>query len=277
MTSDDEFITRLTGFELTKKEALLYLHLLKYGPKTPSPIAKSLKTYREDVHRTLTRLTEKGMVRPSLDSPAVYIAIDPSTAVESILKQRESELREMKQRKRERRELLQPRRSQSSDKASTCKIIKSIKELVTVSMPLIDSMQEEWLVAAPAYLTVIASFFGVNDAACEFIKRGGKVRAIIDISYQVIEPVREMIAIGEEVRHVDEHGLTFVVFDRRISISAINAAVKRISINEPVSGLWTDDAVYAQYLASTFEMLWEQAIPAEQRIQQLLQQGPPQS
>jgi sugar-specific transcriptional regulator TrmB len=217
------------------------------------------------------------MVRPSLDSPAVYIAIDPSTAVESILKQRESELREMKQRKRERQELLQPRRSRSSDKASTCKIIKSIKELVTVSMPLIDSMQEEWLVAAPAYLTVIASFFGVNDAACEFIKRGGKVRAIIDISYQVIEPVREMIAIGEEVRHVDEHGLTFVVFDRKISLSAINAAVKRISLNEPVSGLWTNDPVYAQYLSSTFQMLWEQAIPAEQRIQQLLQQGPPQN
>jgi hypothetical protein len=25
------------------------MHLLKYGPKTPSPIAKSLKTYRENV------------------------------------------------------------------------------------------------------------------------------------------------------------------------------------------------------------------------------------
>lgn len=86
-----------------------------------------------------------------------------------------------------------------------------------------------------------------------------------------------MIAIGEEVRHIDEHGVTFVVFDRKISISAINAEVKRISLNEPVSGLWTDDPAYAQYLTSTFEMLWKQAIPAEQRIEQLLQQGPPKS
>ena len=55
----------------------------------------------------------------------------------------------------------------------------------------------------------------------------------IDISYQVIEPVREMIAIGEEVRYIDQHGIMFVVFNRRICKSAINAEVKRISLNGP--------------------------------------------
>ena len=276
MAADEEFTSRLIGFGLSEKEALLYLHLLKYGPKTPSPLAKSLHTYREDVHRTLSSLIEKGMVRPSLDSPTTYTAVDLNTALESALKKQESELREMETRKRELEELSQQQRFRPSDEVSTFKIIKSIKELVATSMPLIESLQEEWLIAAPAYLTVIASLFGVNDAAYEFIKRGGKVRAIIDISYQVIEPVREMIAIGEEVRHIDEHGVPFVVFDRKISISAINAEVKRISLNEPVSGLWTDDPTYAEYLVSTFEMLWRQSIPAEQRIQELLEQGPPQ-
>ena len=277
MASDDEFTHRLIGFGLSEKEAQLYLHLLKYGPKTPSPLAKSLHTYREDVHRTLTSLIEKGMVRPSLDSPTVYAAVDLDTALGSALQKQQSELREMEERKRELQELSQQQRFRPSDEVSTFKIIKSIKELIAVAMPLIDSMQEEWLIAAPAYLTIVASLFGVNEAAYDFIKRGGKVRAIIDISYQVIEPVREMIAIGEEVRHIDQHGITFVVFDRKISISAINAEVKRISLNEPVSGLWTDDPAYAQYLASTFEMVWRQSVPAEQRIQELLERGPPQA
>ena len=277
MTTDDEFTRRLIGFGLSEKEAQLYLHLLKYGPKTPSPLAKSLQTYREDVHRTLTSLIEKDMVRPSLDSPTVYAAIDLDTALGSALQKQQSELREMEARKRELQELSQQQRFRPSDKVSTFKIIKSIKGLIAVAMPLIDPMQEEWLIAAPAYLTVVASLFGVNDAAYEFIKRGGKVRAIVDISYQVIEPVREMIAIGEEVRHIDQHGIMFVVFDRRISISAINAEVKRISLNEPVSGLWTDDPAYAQYLASTFEMVWGQSVPAELRIQELLERGPPQA
>jgi len=275
MDTDDEFARRLIGFGLSEKEALVYLHLLKYGPKTPSPLAKSLKTYREDVHRTINTLIEKGMVRPSLDSPTVYAAIDLDTALASALKKQESELREMEKRKRELQELSQQQRFRPSDEVATFKIIKSIKELVAVSMPLIEAMQEEWLIAAPAYLTVIASLFGVNDAAYEFIKRGGKVRAIIDISYQYIEPVREMLSIGEAVRHIDRHGLMFVVFDRKICISAINAEVKRVSLNEPVSGLWTDDPAYAQYLAATFEMVWNQATDAEERIQQLLKEGPP--
>jgi predicted transcriptional regulator len=65
MTEDDNFILRLMRFGLNEKEAQVYFHLLKYGPKTPSPLAKSLKTYREDVHRTLASLIEKGMVRPA--------------------------------------------------------------------------------------------------------------------------------------------------------------------------------------------------------------------
>jgi sugar-specific transcriptional regulator TrmB len=277
MDDDVAFITRLIGFGLSEKEARTYLHLLKYGPKTPSPLAKSLNTYREDVHRTLTSLIDKGMCHPSLDSPTIYAAVDLNTALESALQKQQSELREMEARKRELQELSKQQRFRPSDEVSTFKIIKSLKELVAVSMPLIDSMQEEWLVAAPAYLTVVASLFGVNDAAHEFIKRGGKVRSIIDISYQVIEPVREMIAIGEEVRHIDEHGIMFVVFDRKTCISAINAKVNRISLSAPVSGLWTDDPAYAQYLASTFEMLWNQAIDAEERIQQLLKEGPPEA
>jgi sugar-specific transcriptional regulator TrmB len=277
MTSDDEFTSRLIGFGLSEKEAQLYLHLLKYGPKSPSPLAKSLKTYREDVHRTLTSLIEKGMVRPSLDAPTIYAAVDLDTALEAALKKHESELREMEARKRELQQLSQQQQFRPSDEVATFKILKTMKELLAVSAPVIDEMQKEWLMVTPAYLSVIASRFGVNDAASAFIKRGGKVRVIIDISHQYIESVREMIAIGEEVRHVDQHGITFTVYDKRISISTINREVEGFSLEAPICALWTDDPAYAEYLASTFEMLWAQAVPAEERIRELLEQAPPQT
>lgn len=273
--TDDEFTSRLIGFGLSEKEAQTYLHLLKYGPKTPSPLAKSLHTYREDVHRTLTSLIEKGMV--SLDSPTLYSAVDLDTALEAVVKKQESELREMEERKRELNELSQQQRFRPSDEVSTFKILKTNKELLAVSVPVINEMRKEWLIVTPAYLSVVASRFGVNDAASEFIKRGGKVRVIIDISHQYIEPVREMIAIGEEVRHVDQHGITFTVYDRKISISTINREVQRTSLDGPVCALWTNDTAYSEYLASTFEMLWAQAVPAEERIHELLERGPVQA
>jgi len=274
MTTEDEFTSRLIGFGLSEKEAHTYLHLLKFGPKTPSPIAKSLKTYREDVHRTLTSLIEKGMVRPSLDSPTIYAAVDLESALESAMKKHESELREMEVRKRELQELSKQQRFRPSDEVTTFKIIKSIKELVAAAIPLVDLMQEEWLVATPGLATVVASLFGVNDAAAAFIRRGGKVRTIVDISYPVIDNVRELLNIGEEVRHIDQHGVMFVVFDRKHSMTAIHNPT-HVSLSAPMTALWTDDPDYATYLASTFEMLWDRGIDAEERIQQLLEQGPP--
>jgi sugar-specific transcriptional regulator TrmB len=99
--------------------------LIKYGPKTPSPLVKSLHTYLEDVHRTLTSLIEKGMVYLSPDSPTVYAAVDIEVALEAVFKKQESELREMEARKQELQELALQQRFQPTDKVTTSKIITS--------------------------------------------------------------------------------------------------------------------------------------------------------
>jgi len=39
----------------------------------------------------------------------------------------------------------------------------------------------------------------------------------------------------------------------------------------------TDDPTYIKYLVSTFELLWKLAIPAAQRIEELLKEGAPQA
>jgi sugar-specific transcriptional regulator TrmB len=276
MDSNDEFIRRVMSFGLTEKEAECYSFLLKHGPKTPSPLAKSLHTYREDVHRTLNSLIDKGMVRPSLDSPTVYVAVDLDTALGSALKKHESELREMEARKRELHELAKQQHFRPSDEVSKFKIIKSIKELVAVMLSILDSMQEDWIMAVNSTAAVIASQFGINEAASQFIERGGSVRVILfDIPYSVIEIVQEMIDIGEDVRHFGQEGIMFTIFDRRICMSGINADITHFSLNQPIAALWTDDATYARYLTSTFETLWEQSTPAAERVKELLAEGPP--
>ncbi|MGZ4922278.1 MAG: TrmB family transcriptional regulator [Halobacteriota archaeon] len=275
MTDKDDFITHLMGFGLTEKEAQCYLYLLKYGPKTPSPLAKSLHTYREDVHRTLTVLIDKGMVRPSLNSPTLYTAVELDTALGSTLKKHEAALREMEARKRELEQLSQQQRFSPSDEVSTFKIIKTLKEFLTLIMPLATSLETEWLSVVPDTAIVVTSQFGFVPLEQEFIEGGGKIRSIVNITYPIVPTIRELLDIGEEIRHSNELGVLFTILDRRICISAINAELSRFTLDEPLTALYTDDPVYAQYLISTFELLWEQAIPAEERIQELLKQGPP--
>ena len=275
-TTDDDFITRLIGFGLSEKEARTYLYLLKYGPKTPSPLAKSLKTYREDVHRTLTGLIEKGMVRPSLDSPTVYAPVDLETALESALKKQESELREMEARKQELQELSKQQRFQPTDDVSTFRIIKSVKELVSATITLTSAAKNGFLYVVPGEMLAIASLFGINAEAKKIIEQGGSIRGISDVRYADIAPAQEVLDIREDLRHYNNYrGLYFAVVDRRHCVSAINVDINRIALDEPISMLWTNDPIYADYLTATFEVLWRQSAPAEQRIQELLQQGPP--
>jgi sugar-specific transcriptional regulator TrmB len=276
MDDDAAFVTRLIGFGLSEKEARTYLHLLKYGPKTPSPLAKSLKTYREDVHRTLTELIEKGMVRPSLDSPTIYAAVDLNTALEAALKKQESELREMEARKQELQELATRQRFRPSDEVSTFKIIKSVKEVVAAAVTLTSAAKNGFLFVVPAEMMVISSLFGINAEVTKVIEQGGSVRGITDINYADIAPAQEVLDLGEDLRHYDGYGgLYFAVVDGKHCVSAINVDISRISLNEPVSMLWTDDPTYAEYLTGTFEVLWEKSIPAAEQIQKLSARGPP--
>jgi sugar-specific transcriptional regulator TrmB len=272
MYTEATFIARLIGFGLSEKEARLYFQLLKYGPKPSSALTKALKTYREDVHRTLTSLIEKGMVRPSLDVPPSYVAVDLESALESALKKQESELREMEARKRELEELSTHHDFRPLNGVNTFKIIKSVKELISVELPLAKSAQEEILMAVPQKLVTIASLFGVTQEVGKFVARGGGVRGVTDFSYPGIEQMQKLLEIGEDWRHFNQYrGISFIVTDRKTSLTSINLDIRRISLNERIAVLWSDDPTYAEYLSGTFEVLWNQSVPSAQRIQELEQ------
>ena len=268
---------RASELGLSEKEAQLYLHLLKYGPKSPSPLAKSLKTYRVDVHRTLTDLIEKGMVRPSLDSPTIYAAVDLDAALQAAVKKQESELREMEARRRELQQLSKRQRFRPSDEVKTFKVIKSIKELVGIANALTTACENEVILVSPEEVIAVASLFGILDEIKKLIERGANFRMLTDVSYSAIEFVKEALDIGEEVRHLDGYrGVYFAVLDRKICLHGINLDIKHLSLNQPIAMLYTDDPTYADYLKETFEMLWQQSVPAARRIEELQKQGPPQ-
>ncbi len=277
MVDDSEFINKLIGFGLSEKEAQVYLLLLKYGSKTPSLLAKSLKTYREDVHRMLASLIDKGMVKPSLETPTVYAAVELEVALDAALKRHESEHREMEVRKQELEELSKQQRFRPSDEFATYKIIKSLKELVATGTSLVEALEKELMYVIPGNMLIVASLFGITGTK-KLIEHGGGVRVITNISYSTIEPIQQLLDIGEDVRHYDKYqGIYFGVWDRKSCLSAINVNIGHVSLDESVAVLWTDDSVYAEYLVSTFELLWEQAIPAAQRMEKLTKEGPPQA
>jgi hypothetical protein len=144
---------------------------------------------------------------------------------------------------------------------------------VSLAMPAVATTVEEWVVVCPAVFFVVASLYTIEEHK-KFIDRGGKIKVITDFSYEYLESVQQHLDIGVDVRQLTGYrGIMFSVFDKKISTSAINVDIDCISLDTPVSMVWTDDSAYAAYLMSTFEMLWEQAIPATRRIEELLKEG----
>ena len=198
------------------------------------------------------------------------------TALDVALKKHESELRDMEIRKSELQEMSRQQPFRPSDEFVTFKIIKNVKDLIAVVTSTVTSLEERFLWVAPGPVVVIASLYGINEVVKKLVERGGQVRGICDISHPIIEAVQELLDIDEDVRHFDQYqGIYLGVFDSKSGMSSINADFTRISLDEPVTALYADDQTFANYLASTFELLWEQAVPAAQRIEELLKAGPP--
>ncbi len=106
------------------------------------------------------------------------------------------------------------------------------------------------------------------------MQNGGTLRGITTVSPTNVEETRMRLSMGEDLRHSDPHYEFFmIVGDRQQSLSAINIGVQEYALDTPITAFWSEDPTYAEYLLTSFEDAWARAVPAEKRLQELLEQG----
>jgi hypothetical protein len=109
------------------------------------------------------------------------------------------------------------------------------------------------------------------------IEKGGRVRGITKISGASLDTVRKLLESGEELRHIDQFpGVFMLVGDNKESISSMNINAENLTLDDPTVAFWTDNSAQAEYLNSTFETVWNEAVDANKRINELLGQSSPQ-
>jgi hypothetical protein len=90
--------------------------------------------------------------------------------------------------------------------------------------------------------------------------------------------VRKRLDFGEDLRHSDQfHEIFMIVGDKQQSLSAINLGVQEYTLDTPLTAFWSESPDYAEYLLTSYENAWSDAVPAEERIRELLEQGPAQA
>jgi sugar-specific transcriptional regulator TrmB len=273
---DDDltFVQLLSMFGLRKKEAQLYVHLLKYGPKRVGDLARSMKTYREDVYRRCARLIDVGLATKIAEDSTRYVPVELNEALDAAFTAQEQELRRLQG---IRQRLIEDARSvfgHGTNNAHSFKVLKTVGEVVTAMSQLINSADTSIIFIAPPRFNLI-SMGGFLDHLRYAVARGVRVRGVFDVESKNLSAAREFLCCGVELRHCKEYrGVTMVVADGKRSVSLIYADLKTaFSLDEKIAALQSVSVMQAEFLKSAFEMSWEQAATAEKRINQLLQLG----
>ncbi|HYA33310.1 MAG TPA: hypothetical protein VEG65_04875 [Candidatus Bathyarchaeia archaeon] len=149
-------------------------------------------------------------------------------------------------------------------------IIHTVKDALAAGSTVIESAQRElvWLLP-PNYLDF--SFqYRIPDKSKALIERGGRVRGITRITEADLEQVHRLLDNGEELRHIDQFpGPFLMIGDDRDSISSMNVNAERLQLDDPTVAFWTDNKAQAEFLKATFESVWNNAVDAKKRLQEL--------
>jgi hypothetical protein len=149
-------------------------------------------------------------------------------------------------------------------------VINGVKDALAAALGILESEPKEvaWLV--PPSVHSLAMTLGFYEAVKALVKQGGASRGIVSVSRENIDEIRMSVESGEDIRHSDAiHEVFMYVGDKQKSVSALNIGAVEYTLDTPIAAFWSEDPTYAEYLLAAFETAWAQAIPAQERIEEL--------
>jgi hypothetical protein len=154
------------------------------------------------------------------------------------------------------------------------RVINSVKDAIAVILRIFESAKREIVFITPPSFMELSANYASMESAKRFIQNGGVVKGVIPVSRDDVIEVRMRLDIGYDLRHSDQfHESFMIVGDKQQSISAINVGIQEYTLDTPITSFWSESPTFAEYLATSFENVWSEAVPAEERIKELLEQG----
>ncbi|MEM0118036.1 MAG: helix-turn-helix domain-containing protein [Conexivisphaerales archaeon] len=273
-----KLVTDLTLYGLTANQAKLYLHLLRNKPAGAREISRALNVHRVDVYRRLRELEELGIIEVHLDFPKKFTAIDPKTAIESLIQRNKSKVNELEQAKTDlQRRLnevgklvrLQSPNDVYSSQESFYKFTKGTTQYFAEIARLFKSARHEILKISSANGLRRATAMGLYKYYLRAYERGVKIRLITDVVPEN-RHYAQMFAKVTELRHISDVHFRFTIADRSVVLLSAKYDDKKIIPSSGYDNYFLfRDTTFASALCFIFERLWEGADTFERRMEQL--------
>lgn len=269
----------LQNFGLTEKETQIYIFIAKHGVQGGGEIAKKTKTAKAVVYRTLKILQHKGFVEPTLEYPARYTAIPFETILDSEIKAKHEEARQIETAKKE---LL----------ADWSKISKGEPESPIEKFVVIEGSQKiynkiyQMIKQTKQQLSIIATVPGIirfdrygitNEIINHPLKDQIKFRFLTDTTNadtKAIQFLKKKLKSGADLRGRNtELGAKpfprMILRDQEEILFFITPSTNMMRSKNEDTGLCTNCRSMIQAFSSVFEDLWLNSTDIEDRINEI--------
>lgn len=264
----DEIANIFAYFGLNKTKARIYVALNVLGAATASEIASLSKIRREEVYRILPELEETGIVTSKLDAPRRFMATDPVTSVELLVKAKtEAMKRELDALKLKKDDLIY-RLSNTSFGVYEENTIEALARQDNVDKRFSQMLKKAHTTMMLTTSTDELEKILVSKSKEEPFEGQVEIRTIINKgdladhpgSTDYVDFLRRIRILSSkanctvELRRVDKTPFKLLVVDRK---EAIWGESKSGKMNARF--LWTNDPMHVGILRRAFDNLWDEA------------------
>nr|MDO8099782.1 helix-turn-helix domain-containing protein [Candidatus Njordarchaeota archaeon] len=249
----ESFDEELVSYGLSRKEAMIYLHLLSNGPQEVSDLSRALTIAKADVYKYLKELEGKGICEEILTRPSKFKASSLRDALDSLILKQSERVESLSKAKSELVCALgdvtlpttEPKLQILQGKEPTVNKIRRIRKS---SYHVMIYVRERTL----GFLHT----FGLLDVRT--ISEGLSIRILTKLTPKTIGLVQEYkhCKFKNVQGNSDLNLPEFAVFDKKEAIVALSTSDKSAIIDKDELALWVDSEALVNLLVALFEDMW---------------------
>jgi HTH-type transcriptional regulator, sugar sensing transcriptional regulator len=239
----------LTGYEIKS-----YICLLEFGPMTASELSKKSSVPYSKIYDVLNSLEEKGWIESNSSRPQKFFPKSPHTAIETTKMLIDNRLKTSEN-------LLVGELSPVYERTGVKErpeiwVVRGLYNIATKVMEIIETCQEELLVAIPEISENIART--VQPALRLLSEKGVKITVLV--SGMTNSDIVRAISRVADVRVKDSMFGGGVIGDTSQVMILLGDAKSRLGNPEPIA-IWADHTGLARFAKEYFQYLWHDAAP----------------
>jgi sugar-specific transcriptional regulator TrmB len=256
---------QLANLGMKRTMARVYVSLLLNGPSSAGEVAKASGVHRVDIYKRLEEMTEAGLCNLKLGRPRKYAAADPGIVVDTLLRNRTLEVKEMTAGRAslvvKLKEFERGSRSIQSEEGASYELITGRRQIYSATRKILRLASNEVMrvISANGIRRSFRHKLLEEYAACA--KRGVRVKIITDVS-RISKKLVDYCTSNFELRHSSESAMKILIVDSRLAMISGVLDDSNLSLDSPAArSLLSRDRNLAAMLSLIFRHLWESAEP----------------